>query len=134
MRENNENGFEEGLKMGRIGYRPYWVLNASLLIRAVHQVGAAVFLAAYLLDAIPGPPAVYMVIALVSGGLLFVSEWLRHRQSYREVSGITSIVKVLLLGVAYHGFLPMQGTVLLVFVVASIAAHAPKRVRHRLLY
>jgi hypothetical protein len=134
MRESNENGFEESVKMGRIGSRPYWVLNVSLLVRAVHQVGAAVFLAAYLLDAIPGPPAVYMVIALVSGGLLFVSEWLRHRQSYREVSGMTSMVKVLLLGAAYHGFLPMQGTVLLVFVVASIAAHAPKRVRHRLLY
>jgi hypothetical protein len=134
MRESNENGFEEGVKMGRIGYRPYWVLNVSLLVRAAHQVGAAVFLAAYLLDAIPGPPAVYMVIALVSGGLLFVSEWLRHRQSYREVSGMTSMVKVLLLGAAYHGFLPMQGTVLLVFVVASIVAHAPKRMRHRLLY
>lgn len=120
--------------MGRIGYRPYWILNLSLLVRAAHQVGAAVFLAAYLLDVMPGPPVLYVIVAFFSGGLLFGSEWLRHRQSYRELSGMTSIVKVLLLGMAFHGFLPLQATVLLVFVVASVMSHAPKRVRHRLLF
>ena len=134
MRESNENGFEESVKMGRIGYRPFWVLNLSLLIRAAHQVGAAVFLAAYLLDAIPGPPEFYVVAVFLSGGVLFFSEWLRHRQSYREMSGMTTMVKVILLGLAYHGFLPPQETVLLAFVIASIVAHAPKKVRHRLLY
>jgi len=51
MRENSGEDCENSVKMGRIGYRPYWALNLSILIRAAHQVGAAVFLAAYLLDA-----------------------------------------------------------------------------------
>ncbi|MBE9534375.1 MAG: hypothetical protein IMF03_05180 [Proteobacteria bacterium] len=133
MLEKPGNGSEDSVKMGRIGYRPYWVLNISLLIRAVHQVGAAVFLAAYLLDAIPGPPMLYVVVAILSGGLLFASEWMRHRQIFREVSGAITMVKLLLLGAAYHGFLPLQGTVLLVFLIASVGSHAPKKVRHRLL-
>jgi hypothetical protein len=120
--------------MGRIGARPYWVLNLSILIRALHQIGAAVFLTAYLLDAIPGPPKLYVVIAFLSGGLLLTTEWLRHRQIFRELAGIISIVKLLLLGAAYHGFLPMSATVLLVFFIASVGAHAPKKVRHRLLF
>ncbi len=45
-----------------------------------------------------------------------------------------TLVKILLLGAAWHGFLPLQGTVLLAFLVASIGAHAPKKVRHRLLF
>jgi hypothetical protein len=134
MREKPENGCDDSAKMGRIGYRPYWVLNLSLLIRAVHQVGAAVFLAAYLLDAIPGPPVLYVVVVFLSGALLFATEWLRHRQSCRELSGMTTIVKILLLGAASYGFLPQQETVLLAFVIASVAAHAPKLVRHRLLF
>lgn len=134
MRDNPGDSRAENTKMGRIGHRPYWIFNVSILIRAVHQVGAAVFLAAYLLDLLPGPPRFYVMIALGSGVLLFAAEWLRHRQSYREASGVVTIVKVLLLGGAYHGFLPLQGTVLLVFVAASLAAHAPKRLRHRLLF
>jgi len=127
------NGSRNSAPTGRIGERPYWVLYLSLLVRALHQVGAAVFLAAYLLDAVPGPPLVYLAISLASGMVLFFTEWLRHRQLYRELSGLTSMVKVLLLGAAWHGFLPGQPTVLLAFVIASLMAHAPKHVRHRLL-
>lgn len=133
MREETGSGCEESGTMGRIGARPYWVLNLSILIRAIHQVGAAVFLAAYLLDAIPGPPIIYVVVAFLSGALLLGTEWLRHRQIFRELAGMISIVKLLLLGAAYHGFLPLPATVLLAFVIASIGAHAPKKVRHRLL-
>ena len=133
MRDETNNGCENNSKMGRIGDRPFWALYLSLLIRAAHQVGAAIFLAAYLLDAIPGPPTVYVVVALLSGGLLLATEWLRHRQIFRELAGTISVVKLLLLGAAYHGFLPLPTTVLLVFIIASIAAHAPKKVRHRLL-
>jgi hypothetical protein len=129
-----EKGCVKSERMGRIGDRPYWVFILSILIRTVHQVGAAVFLAAYLLDAIPGPPVVYVAGALLSGGLLLGAEWWRHRQVYRELSGVSTIVKVLLLGAAYHGFLPLQETVLLVFVIASVGAHAPKQMRHRLLF
>lgn len=134
MQDKTGKDCENGAKMGRIGYRPYWVLNLSILIRALHQVGAAVFLAAYLLDVLPSPPSEYVAIAMLSGGLLLASEWLRHRQVYRELSGVTTMVKLLFLGAAYHGFLPMQGTVLLAFILASIGSHAPKQVRHRLLF
>lgn len=124
---------ESGHKLGRTGQRSYWVLCLSIAIRAVHQVGAAVFLTAYLLGRVGEFPAVYAALAMVSGGILVITEWLRHRQLYREVSGAVTIGKCLLLGAALHGFLPATSTVLLVFVVASMGAHAPKNIRHRLL-
>lgn len=134
MAEMEKSAKCEEKKMGRIGNRPYWVLNLSILIRAAHQVGAAVFLACFLLDEIVHPPSVYLVIVFVSGVTLFLAEWMRHRQICRELSGMTTIIKLLLLGAAYHGFLSAPVAVLLAFVVASIGAHAPKQVRHRLLY
>ena len=134
MQKGTGKECENGAKMGRIGYRPYWVFSLSILIRALHQVGAAVFLAAFLLDVIPAPPSGYVTIAVLTGFLLFASEWLRHRQVHREFSGVVTLVKLLLLGAAYHGFLPAQGTVLLVFILASIGSHAPKQLRHRLLF
>ena len=45
MGETQKSMVCEKNTMGRIGDRPYWVLNLSILIRAVHQVGASVFLA-----------------------------------------------------------------------------------------
>lgn len=134
MPENHSNSNADQPTMGRIGNRPYWALNLSLLVRAVHQVGAAVFLAAFLLDVIPGPPKIYLIIALVSGVLLLITEWMRHRQIFRELAGVSTLVKLILLGAAYHGYLPPWQTVLLAFIIASIAAHAPKKVRHRLLF
>lgn len=125
---------ENSVNMGRIGDRPYWVYLLSIPVRVVHLVGAAVFLAGYLLDTLPGPPMVYVVVALVSGGLLLGIEWWRHRQCFRELSGLLTLMKILLLGAAYHGFLPLQGTVLLAFGIASLGAHAPKKLRHRLLF
>lgn len=135
MHERAERSCEKNsIKMGRVSYRPYWVRDLSILTRAVHQVGAAVFLAAYLSKAIPGPPMAYVVVALLSGGLLLVAEWRRHRQIFRELSGVITLAKILLLGAAYHGFLPQQETVLLAFVIASVGSHAPKAMRHRLLF
>jgi len=119
---------------GRIGDRPYWMLNATLFVRAAHQVGAGVFLAAYLLEGVPGPPELYTGIAFGSGLLLLLSEWMRHRQIFRELAGMTTMLKLLLVGAAFHGFLPPAATVLLAFLIASIGAHAPKNVRHRLLF
>lgn len=134
MREKSNSTNADNPRMGRIGNRPAWALYLSLLVRAVHQIGAAVFLAAFLLDVIPGPPKIYVFIALVSGGLLLITEWLRHRQIFRELAGISTLVKLILLGAAYHGYLPIWQTVLLAFIIASLAAHAPKKVRHRLLF
>ncbi|MCF6179512.1 MAG: hypothetical protein L3J63_09025, partial [Geopsychrobacter sp.] len=75
MQDKRDRKEDNGPPMGRIGSRPYWMLNLSLPIRAIHQVGAAVFLATYLLGILPEPPQLYVTIALVSGGLLMFSEW-----------------------------------------------------------
>jgi hypothetical protein len=134
MGETQKSVMCEKNKMGRIGDRPYWVLNLSILIRAVHQVGAAVFLATFLLDEIVHPPSLYLVIVFGSGVALFLAEWMRHRQICRELSGVCTMIKLLLLGAAYHGFLLAPVAVLLAFVIASLGAHAPKLARHRLLF
>jgi uncharacterized membrane protein YhaH (DUF805 family) len=134
MAEKQEPTGCVGNKMGRIGMRPYWVLNLSVLIRAVHQVGAAVFLATYLVDGIGHPPSLYLVLVFVSGVALLFTEWMRHRQLYRELCGVTTACKLLLLGAAFHGFLSAPIAVLLAFVLASVGAHVPKLVRHRLLF
>lgn len=134
MAEKSRNGWGEAGKMGQIGNRPYWVLWLSIAIRAMHLIGAAVVLATFLYGDMTRPPAHYTGIAFGSGIVLLFTEGIRHRQIYRELAGIATFVKMLLLGAAYHGLFPMQGTVLLVFFLASIAAHAPKLVRHRLLF
>lgn len=134
MDETGRMNCKNGAKMGRIGNRPYWIFTLSILIRALHQVGAAVFLASFLVDIRPEPSPWYAVIALVTGGLLLASEWLRHRQVHRELSGVVTFVKLAVLGAAFHGLLPAQGAVLLAFILASIGSHAPKEYRHRLLF
>ena len=122
------------VQMGRIGARPYWVLNLSNVIRAIHQIGAAVFLTCFLLGEKVSLPEPYVVIAVVSGFVLFFTEGMRHRQILREFSGLSTLVKLVLLGAAYHGFLPAAPTVLAVFFLASMMSHAPKFIRHRLIF
>jgi len=121
-------------KLGRIGPRPEWVRTLSLLCRAAHQVGAAIFLAAYLIDGVAGPPRLYVLLAFVSGGLLLGAECWRHRQYHRELVGAVTLGKLIILGAAWHALLPSPPLVLLAFLLASIGAHLPKAVRHRLLY
>ncbi len=132
MGERRED--KHGVAMGRIGNRPFWVLNVSIVIRALHQIGAALFLATFLLGKGIELPKVYSYLVYVTGFALVFTEWLRHREIYREFSGIATLVKILLLGAAYHHYLPMTATVVVVFFLASVCSHAPKKVRHRLLY
>ena len=120
--------------MGQVGSRPYWVLNLSVVIRAFHQLGAAVFLASFLFAESVFLPPVYLYLVFVTGFALVITEWLRHRQLFREVSGIATAVKLILLGAAYHHFLPMTGTVVVTFFLASIFSHVPKNIRHRLIF
>lgn len=134
MAERPKSVANQETKMGRIGNRPYWLLNLALFIRAAHQVGAAVFLAVFLLDGKQLLPPLYLVVVFSSGVVLMLVEWVRHRQIFREVSGICTIVKLALIGAAYHGFLSAPVTVLFAFILASVCAHAPKSVRHRLLF
>lgn len=134
MAEKESDGKKIVQTLGRTAHRPSWVLGLSIAIRAAHQVGAAIFLAAYLLDEIGEFPKIYTLLAVASGGALFITEWLRHRQLCREFGGVATIGKCLLLGAAIHGFLPGTPAVLLAFLIASLAAHAPKNIRHKLLY
>lgn len=121
------------VRQGRIGNRPYWVLLLSILVRAIHQLGAAVFLVICLFGDLVSVPKMYLWLAMVSGVLLVFTEWMRHRQLYREVAGLATIGKCLLLGAVIHGYLPAGPTVLVAFLLASLGAHAPKEIRHRLL-
>lgn len=129
-----ENKQYKEIAMGRIGSRPYWVLSLSIVIRALHQLGAAVFLASFLFTESVFLPPVYLYLVFVTGFALVFTEWLRHRQLFREVSGIATSVKLILLGAAYHHFFPMTGTVIITFFLASICSHAPKNIRHRLVF
>lgn len=60
------------VELGRVGERPFWVLSLSILIRAVHQVGAAVFLTSFLIKDLGGSFTPYLVLTVVSGCLLFL--------------------------------------------------------------
>lgn len=124
---------EDG-RLGKSQQRPYSLFLVSVFIRALHQVGAAVYLSSFLLVGITGPPAFYLGLAVVTGLLLMVTEGLRHVQIYREFAGVGTFVKLVLLGIAYHGLLPQTPTVVAAFIVAAVAAHLPKNIRHRLLY
>jgi hypothetical protein len=121
-------------RQGRTADRPYWILIVSIFIRAAHQVGAAVFLAVFLLPGRPDLPLLYLVLAVVSGIALMAAEMLRHRQLLREPAGLTTIVKLVFIGMAVHGWVPGGSFVLAAFVLASIFAHAPKHIRHRRLF
>ncbi|MCK5516440.1 MAG: hypothetical protein KAI39_06160, partial [Desulfobulbaceae bacterium] len=88
----------------------------------------------FLLDEIPSPPPLYLLLAILSGIALLIVEGMRHRQMFRELSGLSTFIKLILLGAAYHGFLPVTPTILAAFILASISSHAPKLFRHRLLF
>lgn len=122
------------VELGRVGERPFWILSLSILIRAVHQVGAAVFLTSFLVKDLGGPVMAYIVLTIISGCLLFFTEGMRHREIYREVSGMSTFIKLILIGGAYHGVFPETITILAAFIIACIGAHAPKIIRHRLLF
>ncbi len=111
-----------------------WVLGLSIMLRAIHQIGAAVFLAAFLIESIHVPPKMYVLIAILSGIALLLTEAVRHRQIYRELAGATTFLKLIILGLAFHNLLPQPPMIVVAFVIASLGAHAPKVYRHRLLY
>ncbi len=124
----------DAAKLGKVGYRPLWILKLSICLRAVHQVGAAVFLASYLLEEVNGPPIMYLNLAIISGVALLLAEAMRHRQIYRELSGLSTLIKLILLGLAFHNIFPQTITVITVFLLSSLSSHAPKLYRHRLLF
>jgi hypothetical protein len=134
MADEKSNKHTQDSKLGQTADRPYWIWLVSIFIRAVHQVGAAVFLAVFLLPGQPDLPRTYLVLATVTGVLLMIFEMLRHRQLLRETAGFATLVKLVLMGMALHGWLPGAPAMLIAFVLAAIFAHAPKQIRHRRLF
>jgi len=120
-------------RLGRTVQRPYWLLTTSILLRACHQIGASVFLCSFLFGSVDRIPQWGSYLAVASGIFLLAAEATRHRQIYREVSGMVTIVKCVLLGVAVHGLVPAAPTVLVAYLAASIGAHAPKNIRHKII-
>lgn len=124
---------KRNIKLGRVGERPLWALHLSNVTRAVHQVGGAVFLTCFLFQDTFSLPLFYLLLSGVSGVILFGFEGLRHRQIFRELTGLVTFFKMILLGLAYHGIGSPQVLVLSAFIIASLASHSPKNMRHRLL-
>jgi CHASE2 domain-containing sensor protein len=122
----------KNIRIGRTTDRPYWMMMLSIIVRAAHQIGAAVCLGAFLLGAdLPWP---YLLLAGTSGCLLMLTEALRHRQLLREAVGVVTLVKTGIIGMALHGWIPAVPAVLFAFVLASFYSHAPKTVRHRIWF
>jgi len=134
MEIKEEQGKHQGPVLGSVHYRPTWVLYLSIGIRAAHQVGAAIFLAGFLTGREHQPWNFYLYLTVFTGLALCGTEGMRHRQLHRELAGMATVVKCFLIGMAYHGFLWPRSMVLIGFVLASLAAHAPRNMRHRLLW
>jgi hypothetical protein len=134
MADGKDSVKAEKVRLGRLGDRPYWMYIFSIFIRAVHQVGAGVFLTSFLFKDTMPLPRLYLIIVSVSGVLLLVVEALKHRQLLRELLGVSTLIKLAILGLVYHGWVPATIPVLFVFVLSSICSHAPKSFRHRLLF
>ncbi len=120
--------------LGRVEYRPLWALHVSNIFRAVHQVGGAVFLTSCLFHDTFMMPLIFLLISSISGVLLLFFEAMRHRQIWRELTGVVTFGKLILLGLAYHGIWHEDFLCLVAFLIASLASHAPKTIRHRLLF
>ncbi|WP_321532152.1 hypothetical protein [uncultured Desulfuromonas sp.] len=121
-------------KIGVIADRPYCFVYVSLISRALHQLGAAIFLATYILSPANSPAwRISLMLTVASGMVLLGSEAIRHRQFLREVFGLSTLFKLVLVGFAHQGLLPAIPSVTIAFLLASLVSHAPKAVRHRLI-
>ena len=125
---------KEGVRLGKKADRPYWVLMLSILVRAAHQVGAAVFLVSFLFGRSMKIPGFYLALVFVTGGMLLITEGMRHRQFFREIIGVSTMVKLILIGMAVHGRIGATILVITAFVLSSVCSHLPKKIRHRLLF
>lgn len=134
MVEEKDSVRAEKVRLGRLGDRPYWIYIFSIFIRAVHQVGAGVFLTSFLFKDTMSLPRLYLIVVSVSGVLLLVAEAMKHRQLLRELLGVSTMIKLVILGLVYHDWVPATLPVLFAFVLSSICSHAPKSFRHRLLF
>lgn len=134
MTQKSSKDKNGSVKMGRTVERPYWVVIASIFIRAVHQVGAAVFLGAVLLGNKWEVPEIYIILVVLTGVFLLIAEGMRHRQMFRELSGMNTVIKLIILGAAWHLNIWTVPAILFAFIFASICSHAPRSIRHRLLY
>ncbi len=121
-------------RVGRVAFRPAWLYYLSIMVRAVHQLFAAFVVAAFFYPINGGFSSSLLLLVSGSGLLLFAAEGARHRQICREVTGVIMVMKFVLLGLAVHLFLPPSFTLVFLFLVSSFISHAPRNIRHRLLF
>jgi hypothetical protein len=122
------------MEMEEEGDRHRWIRTGSVLVRAVHLLGASAVAGVYLL-AVHGVDARgWWIVAGASGVVLLLAELLRHPELWREVGGWATIVKLALIGLVL--VLPAAALWLMstAFIVAVLGAHAPRRWRHRKLF
>ena len=121
-------------RLGKTWERPIWGLLLSICLRALHQLGAGLFLASVLFGYGGEDAGDFLSLSVFSGIALLLAEWVRHLQIYRELSGLVTFCKCALIGLGVHAFIPVEPAVVAGFLVASVGAHAPKQIRHRLLF
>lgn len=120
------------VRLGRVGNRPLPRLWLSIVIRALQQLSAGFYLGTVFLQG--GNNRQMLFCTVISGGFLLVAESLRHRQMYREVTGLMTCIKCVLLGWVAHGLMYSQWLLVAVFFFAAIVGHAPKNIRHRIFF
>ncbi len=109
--------------------RPYAIYLGSVFVRALHLLAAGTILGAYLLGAGRENLPTFHAIVALTGGMLVVSEWMGHRELYRQLSGISILTKLILLGLL--PIFPDYGAPLVVtaFLFSAITSHLPKKLR-----
>ncbi len=104
---------------------------SSISVRALHQLAAALFTAGAVTGVSAGRG--WLLAAVGTGVVLTALEIERRRGFAIEMTGGVTVAKLLLIGLAFHGLLPVVPTVTAAFLVASVGSHAPKGFRHRSL-
>jgi hypothetical protein len=84
MSEKKQTSRPPDSRLGRTADRPYWLWMGSIFIRALHQVGAAVFLAVFLLPGHPQLPRMYLMLAAFVLAAFFAPapKHIRHRRLF----------------------------------------------------
>ncbi|WP_303720692.1 hypothetical protein [Malonomonas rubra] len=127
--KNNEPG-----KIGRVADRPDPVRYLSILVRSLHQIAVALFIGSFLFNDNDRITGTFLIFVASSGLLLLALEGLRHRQFYREFFGLITFIKFVIIGFSYHHLLPPTPALMFVYFIAATISHAPKRIRHRLIF
>jgi hypothetical protein len=107
----------------------------SIGLRCLHLVGICGLSGAYLFSLPQAEWYGYLLITLVSGGLMVLKEIYLDAMWLLQLRGQVILFKIVLLGLAAVYFPKMDSLIFLVIIVASgIIAHAPGKLRYYSLW